>query len=64
MIDPQKLFEEMKAEYGEENSNRIMDSIVTSTMALIEFLAKSAGVSFEIMCYALIHADKQPKEEH
>ena len=64
MIDPQKLFEEMKAEYGEENSDMIMDSIVTSTMALIEFLAKSAGVSFEIMCYALIHADKQTKEEH
>lgn len=64
MIDPQTLFEEMKAEYGEENSNRIMDSIATNTMALIEFLAKSAGVSFEIMCYALIHADKQKEEEH
>ena len=64
MLDPQKLFEEMKAEYGEENSDRIMDSIVTNTMALIEFLAKSAGVSFEIMCSALILADKQTKEEH
>lgn len=64
MIDPQKYFEEMKAEYGEENSDMIMDSIVTSTMALIEFLAKSSGVSFEIMCYALIHADRQKEEEH
>ena len=45
-------------------TNGAYNLIVTGTMALIEFLAKSAGVSFEIMCYALIHTNKQTKEEH
>lgn len=63
MLDPQKLFEELKAEYGEESIERIMDSMVTCTMACIDFLAERAGVSFEIMCHALILADKQMKEE-
>ena len=63
MLDPQKLFEELKAEYGEENSERIMDSMVTCTMAFIDFLAKSADVDFETMCQALAITDKQTKEE-
>ena len=64
MIDPKQLFEELKTEYGEESIERIMDSMAVCTMAFIDFLAERAGVSFEIMCHALILADKQMKEEH
>lgn len=63
MIDPKQLFEELKAEHGEEFSDKIMDSMVTCTMACIDFLAERAGVSFEIMCQALMLADMQMKEE-
>ena len=64
MIDPKQLYDELTAEHGEENSERILGSMAACTMALIEFLAKSAGVSFEYMCHALILTDKQTKEEH
>lgn len=63
MFDPKQLFEELKAEHGEEFSDKIMDSMVTCTMACIDFLAESAGVSFDIMCQALILTDKELKEE-
>lgn len=63
MTVPQRLFEEMKAKYGEESIERIMDSMAACTMAFIDFLAERAGVSFEIMCQALMLADKQMKEE-
>lgn len=63
MIDPKQLYDELMTKYGEESIERIMDSMVTCTMACIDFLAERAGVSFEIMCHALILADKQMKEE-
>lgn len=63
MTGPQRLFEELKTEYGEESIERIMDSMAACTMAFIDFLAERAGVSFEIMCQALMLADKQMKEE-
>lgn len=64
MIAPKQLNDELTAEYGEESIERIMDSMAACTMAFIDFLAERAGVSFEIMCQALILADKQTKEEH
>lgn len=63
MIDPKQLYDELLAEYGEESIGRIMDSMAACTMAFIDFLAERAGVSFEIMCHALILADKELKEE-
>ena len=64
MTAPKRLFEELKTEYGEESIERIMDSMAACTMEFIDFLAERAGVSFEIMCQALMLADKQMKEEH
>ena len=63
MIDPKQLYEELKAEYGEENSEKIMNSMAACTMAFIDFLALQANVSFETMCQALILTDKELKEE-
>lgn len=63
MIDPKQLYDELTAEYGEESIERIMDSMAACTMAFIDFLAERAGVSFEIMCQALMLADKELKEE-
>lgn len=63
MIDPKQLYDELTAEYGEENSERIMSSMAACTMAFIDFLALQANVSFEVMCQALILTDKELKEE-
>lgn len=63
MIDPKQLYDELTAEHGEENSERIMSSMAACTMALIDFLALQANVSFENMCQALILTDKELKEE-
>ena len=63
MTEPQKFFEELKAKYGEEHKTEIMDSIVSTTVQLIDFLAETAGVSFEVMCYSLVFARKQVEEE-
>lgn len=41
----------------------IMDGVVSMTVSLINFLAETAGVSFEIMCKALIIANNQTEEE-
>lgn len=51
------------AEHGEENSEMVLGSMAACTMALIDFLALQANVSFESMCQALILTDKELKEE-
>lgn len=63
MIDPKQLYDEFTAKYGEENSEMVLGSMAACTMALIDFLALQANVSFEIMCQALILTDKELKEE-
>lgn len=63
MIDPKQLYDELMAEHGEENSEMVLGSMAACTMALIDFLALQANVSFENMCQALILTDKELKEE-
>ena len=63
MIYPKQLYDELMAEHGEENSEMVLGSMAACTMALIDFLALQANVSFESMCQALILTDKELKEE-
>ena len=63
MFDPEEFFDELKAKYGVEREEDIMDSISVFVMNMIAFMAGKADVSFETMCLSLaatyhqIHAE-------
>ena len=68
MFDPESLFQELLEEHGAENEKTIMDSISRSVLDMIEFMARKANVSVDIMCQALAityhqtHAENQKEE--